>query len=273
MNIKAITSLLKRKTPEVLLGIGLIGVAALIPLSARAGRKKYIFDQTTASPTRKDRIKETAKDFALPAAVGIVTAGCFIFAYKIPARKLAKAVSIGAAAGRLLKQKDDSIKEVFGEEGLKKVRNAEAEKCENEYYCAQPKYISNGSMFVKSDPIKTIDEHDCKVYLEYENMTFATSKAGVLAAMYFTNRNFTYAGCISLYEFYEMLGLEDCPFVDIERAKVMGWDVNYLAEDYDAYFIDFDFEESDETDEDGFKKCTLSFPYPLINLEHEYGKS
>ena len=92
-----------------------------------------------------------------------------------------------------------------------------------------------------------------------------SSRAGVLAAMYFINRNFQYRGYCSLYEFYEMLGIENCPFIDRDAAMAVGWDIENLVNDYDAYFIDFDFGPTKEENH-----YILAFPYAPKLLDSSY---
>lgn len=262
MNLKPIMSFAKKNAPAILKGMAAAGIISLIPLSARAGVKH---DVRPRIANKKKETLLTIKEFALPAAIAAGSIAAIIISDHITNKNLKAALSTAAASARLLKGREEKIKEIFGEEGLKKVKEAQADSCE-EVYCAVPKYISNGSMFSKFDNIKTYDDHEDEIYLEYEDMKFMGSKAGVLAALYFINRNFTYRSYCSLLELYEMLGIEDCPFIDKDACEKIGWDSEDLVNNYEAYFIDFDFTQVEGEDH----KYILSFPYPPRLLDDSY---
>ena len=75
---------------------------------------------------------------------------------------------------------------------------------------------------------------------------FRTTMAAVLNAQYHVNRNLSIKGDCSLNEYLSFLGVEG-----IDGGDELGWDISYMIEEMDCYWLDFDNYKS--TLEDGLE--------------------
>lgn len=75
---------------------------------------------------------------------------------------------------------------------------------------------------------------------------FRTTMAAVLNAQYHVNRNLAIRGDCSLNEYLSFLGVEG-----IDGGDDLGWDISYMVEEMDCYWLDFDNYKS--TLEDGLE--------------------
>lgn len=75
---------------------------------------------------------------------------------------------------------------------------------------------------------------------------FRTTMAAVLNAQYHVNRNLSIKGDCSLNEYLSFLGVEG-----IDGGDELGWDISYMVEEMDCYWLDFDNYKS--TLEDGLE--------------------
>ena len=64
---------------------------------------------------------------------------------------------------------------------------------------------------------------------------FRTTMAAVLNAQYHVNRNLSIKGDCSLNEYLSFLGVEG-----IDGGDELGWDISYMVEEMDCYWLDFD---------------------------------
>lgn len=75
---------------------------------------------------------------------------------------------------------------------------------------------------------------------------FRTTMAAVLNAQYHVNRNLAIRGDCSLNKYLSFLGVEG-----IDGGDDIGWDITYMVEEMDCYWLDFDNYKS--TSEDGLE--------------------
>lgn len=75
---------------------------------------------------------------------------------------------------------------------------------------------------------------------------FRTTMAAVLNAQYHVNRNLSIKGDCSLNEYLSFLGVEG-----IDGGDELGWDITYMVEEMNCYWLDFDNYKS--TLEDGLE--------------------
>lgn len=64
---------------------------------------------------------------------------------------------------------------------------------------------------------------------------FTTTMAAVLNAQYHVNRNIALRGTCSVNEYLSFLGIDE-----MKNGDEMGWDISYMAEEMDSYWLDFD---------------------------------
>ena len=75
---------------------------------------------------------------------------------------------------------------------------------------------------------------------------FRTTMAAVLNAQYHVNRNLSVRGVCPLNEYLSFLGLDE-----VDGGDVIGWDICYMIEEMDCYWLDFDNHKT--TLEDGLE--------------------
>lgn len=75
---------------------------------------------------------------------------------------------------------------------------------------------------------------------------FNTTMAAVLNAQYHVNRNLSVRGDCSLNEYLSFLGLDG-----VENGDEIGWDISYMIEELECYWLDFDNQKT--TLEDGLE--------------------
>ena len=99
----------------------------------------------------------------------------------------------------------------------------------------------------------------------YRHMTgdirfnFRTTMAAVLNAQYHVNRNLSVRGVCPLNEYLSFLGLDE-----VDGGDVIGWDICYMIEEMDCYWLDFDNHKT--TLEDGLE-CIIIDTMALSKFE------
>lgn len=83
--------------------------------------------------------------------------------------------------------------------------------------------------------------------------------AAVLNAQYHVNRNLSIRGDCSLNEYLSFLGLDE-----VEGGDTIGWDICYMIEEMDCYWLDFDNYKT--TLEDGLE-CIIIDTMALSKFE------
>ena len=79
---------------------------------------------------------------------------------------------------------------------------------------------------------------------------FTTTMAAVLNAQYHVNRNLALRGDCSLNEYLSFLGIDG-----VANGNEMGWDITYMIEEMNTYWLDFDNQKT--TLEDGLECITI----------------
>lgn len=90
-------------------------------------------------------------------------------------------------------------------------------------------------------------------------MHFRTTMAAVLNAQYHVNRNLSVRGVCPLNEYLSFLGLDE-----VDGGDVIGWDICYMIEEMDCYWLDFDNHKT--TLEDGLE-CIIIDTMALSKFE------
>jgi hypothetical protein len=88
---------------------------------------------------------------------------------------------------------------------------------------------------------------------------FRTTMAAVLNAQYHVNRNLSVRGVCPLNEYLSFLGLDE-----VDGGDVIGWDICYMIEEMDCYWLDFDNYKT--TLEDGLE-CIIIDTMALSKFE------
>jgi len=113
--------------PTILTGLGIVGVGATAFFAGQGALKaeRYLNENVETPKGCELSFKEKAKltyRFYIPAALtGAATIGCIIGANRVSVAQLATMTTVATATEKALVDHRNTIEEVFGEKGLKKV--------------------------------------------------------------------------------------------------------------------------------------------------------
>ena len=125
-------------------------------------------------------------------------------------------------------------------------------------------YVSKQIYPETQTSIKNLREMACTFAKKMEmfasmNKNFRTTMAAVLNAQYHVNRNLSVRGVCPLNEYLSFLGLDE-----VDGGDVIGWDICYMIEEMDCYWLDFDNHKT--TLEDGLE-CIIIDTMALSKFE------
>lgn len=234
--IKQAGKALKKASPTILSILGTAGVVTTAILAVKATTKalERIEDAKAAKPpenveklTRMETIAACWQCYIPATATGIATIGCIWGANILNHRQQAALTSAYVLLNRTYQDYRKSVKNVFGEEGDKRVlENMAVERVsENHTIYTQGAFESTTLDFA-------VPEEEHLFYDIYSDRQFASTIGKVLQAEYHLNRMFALNGSVSLNDLYMYLGLE--PIKD-------GDDIGWWADGNDEiYWVDFD---------------------------------
>lgn len=227
---------------KILCALGVVGVVATAVTSSIATRKaltrlKEVKDATGVDPpNRKEAMKLVAK-YYIPPMVSIVgTAACIIGAENVNARTIAGATASLALLKKSYDKYGQAVKNVFGIEGDKRVKEEVAHLGERPKETKELYWIGFG-------------------YDDY----FEAYPSDIERAEYIMNRNLRQGVTTSVSDFFDIVGIEpnavsgSWGWSAFELLDIMddGWltiELNMIDSDTDrpAYAIDFDCKPSED---------------------------
>lgn len=212
---KSVTEFLKRRSPEILTGIGIAGMGASVIFAVKATPKatralKEDIERKPEGEVQKplDKIKIVAK-YYWPSAVCFATsAGCIVFASCTNYRRnaeLAAAYSITRAA---LSDYKEAVKDLIGEKKEELIQQtADKKSMERHEFKEGNTYICSGTQVICYDPwsgrdfpydIDELKKAICDISFQLRDEEF-----------------------VSLNELYELLRLERT-----EAGELLGWNAS-----------------------------------------------
>ncbi len=247
---------LRKVSPAILTGLGVIGVVGTAVLSARATPKalalikvkKDELDTDTLTPV--ELIEATWKCYIPSALVGASTIACIIGIGVLDRRNQAAITSAYAMLNESYKQYRQAAKKVYGEDADNKIHAEMAKDAQVASY-DWGYQVYNMDMDPESEQVLFYDLTSKKY--------FTTTMAAVLNAQYHVNRNLAIRGDCSLNEYLSFLGIEG-----IDKGDEMGWEISYMVEEMDCYWLDFDNQKT--TLEDGLE-CIVIDTMALTKFE------
>lgn len=249
---------IKKAMPTVLTFVSAIGVVATVVLTAKATPKalekieeaeQIKIAGNGEKLTRLETIQVCWKTYAPATITGIATIGCVFGANILNRRQQASLMSAYALLDKSFRNYKGAVRNVFGDEGHKKVlENIAAEK-------PNPPGIF-GSVTGMPFDFGITDEQKHLFYDTLSDRYFEARISDVLLAELHTNRNFSInGGEVPVHYFYDFLGLETP-----EELKNLSWFVS----DY-YYFIDFTHDKiliDDGPGNDPVECYVIDMPYP-----------
>lgn len=247
---------LRKASPTILTGLGVIGVVGTAVLSVRATPKALALIKVKKDELKTDKltpqelVEATWKCYIPSALVGVSTIACIIGIGVLDRRNQAALTSAYAMLNESYKQYRQAAKKVYGEDADNKIHAEMAKDAQVASY-DWGYQVYNMDMDPESEQVLFYDLTSKKY--------FTTTMAAVLNAQYHVNRNLAIRGDCSLNEYLSFLGVEG-----IDKGDEMGWEISYMVEEMDCYWLDFDNQKT--TLEDGLE-CIIIDTMALTKFE------
>ena len=238
---------LRRSSPTILTVLGIAGVVGTTVMAIKATPKAMKLikakkdELNTDKLTPTELVQTTWKCYIPSALIGAGTIVCIIGIGVMDKRNQAALTSAYAMLNESYKQYRQAAKKVYGEDADNKI-HAEMAKDARVASYEWGYQVYNMDMDPESEQL-----------LFYELTTkkyFTTTMAAVLNAQYHVNRNLAVRGDCSLNEYLSFLGIDG-----VDKGDEMGWDISYMVEEMDSYWLDFDNQKT--TLEDGLECITI----------------
>lgn len=233
---------LYRSSPTILTVVASVGVIVTTITAVRATPKavkllKEAELEKGENLTKVEIIRVAGPSYIPSALLGISTIVCIFGANALNQKKQASLMSAYVMLNESYKQYRKSAKIVYGEDADDKIHVEMAKDAMVATY-DWGYQVYNMDMDSESERLLFYDLSSKKY--------FRTTMAAVLNAQYHVNRNLAIRGDCSLNEYLSFLGVEG-----IDGGNDLGWDISYMVEEMDCYWLDFDNYKS--TLEDGLE--------------------
>ena len=238
---------LRRSSPTILTVLGIAGVVGTTVMSIKATPKAMKLikakkdELNTDKLTPTELVQATWKCYIPTALIGAGTIACIIGIGVMDKRNQAALTSAYAMLNESYKQYRQAAKKVYGEDADNKI-HAEM---------AKDAMVADGCWGYQVYNMDMDPESEQKLFYDLTSKKyFTTTMAAVLNAQYHVNRNLALRGDCSLNEYLSFLGIDE-----VDKGDEIGWDINYMIEEMDSYWLDFDNQKT--TLEDGLECITI----------------
>lgn len=234
---------LQRSSPAILTALGIVGVVGTTVMAVRATPKALRLikakknELNTDELTPAELVQTTWKCYIPSALVGAGTIACIVGIGVMDRRNQAALSSAYAMLNESYKQYRQAAKKVYGEDADNKIH---AEMTKDAYV-----HTYDMGFQVYNMDMDPMSEH-LLFYDLASKKYFNTTMAAVLNAQYHVNRNLSIKGDCSLNEYLSFLGLDG-----VDNGDEIGWDISYMIEEMECYWLDFDNQKT--TLEDGLE--------------------
>lgn len=252
---KRVRRRLYRSSPTILTVVASVGVIATTITAVRATPKaikllKEAELEKGENLTKLEIVRVAGPTYIPSVLLGVSTIACIFGANALNQKKQASLMSAYAMLNESYKQYRKSAKIVYGEEADDKI-HAEMAKDAMVASCDMGYQVYSMDMDSESERLLFYDLSSKKY--------FRTTMAAVLNAQYHVNRNLSIRGDCSLNEYLSFIGVEE-----IDGGDKIGWDICYMVEEMDCYWLDFD--NTKTTLEDGLE-CIIIDTMALNKFE------
>lgn len=238
---------LRRSSPTILTVLGIAGVVGTTVMSIKATPKAMKLIKAKKDELNTDKltptklVQTTWKCYIPTALIGAGTIACIIGIGVMDRRNQAALTSAYAMLNESYKQYRQAAKKVYGEDADNKI-HAEM---------AKDAMVADGCWGYQVYNMDMDPESEQKLFYDLTSKKyFTTTMAAVLNAQYHVNRNLALRGDCSLNEYLSFLGIDE-----VDKGDEIGWDINYMIEEMDSYWLDFDNQKT--TLEDGLECITI----------------
>ncbi len=237
--VKRVSRSLRKASPTIMTCIGALGVVATAVLAVKVTPKALKRVETATDVkmaengenlTRMETIGACWTCYAPAAITGIATIGCIFGANVLNRRQQAALTSSYALLDRAYRDYKQSAKNVFGEDGHKRVLEDMAiQKVSDNHVIRAPGLVTS----VCSDFEDAVEERRV-FYDRVSERYFESTISKVLEAEMHLNRNLAQFGENSLNQFYELLGIDPIP-----EGNTVGWYIDDEAVNNEEFFVLF----------------------------------
>lgn len=256
--LKTAQAFVSKRSPEILTGIGVVGMCTTVVLAVKATPKAMELIEEAEKEKKEDLtktevVKAAWKPYVPAAITGILSIGCIVGASSVNARRQAALYSAYKLTETAFAEYKDKVVETVSEKKVKEIKQKIAE-----------------------DRVEKATEPDSKVKVvlstdgdtwfidKWSNIRFRSSANKIEAACNAASRRLLTEMSLSLDEFYDELGIDIEDRAD--TAKYIGWHV-------DTGLIDPDL--NDAIVKDGVAYVVLAFTQPPVydydNKDRLYG--
>lgn len=231
---------LKNNSATILSGIGAIGVVATAVMAVKATPKALILldeakEKKNDELTKFEAIRVAGPVYIPSVLMGVSTIVCIFGANVLNKQKQAALTSAYMLLENSYKDYRTKVKELYGVEADKKIRE-EIAKDDYEIEYSEP------------------DEEKMLFYEPLSQRYFESTVEEVQCAEYHLNRNFILQDYVNLNLFYKFLGLKETT-----EGEILGWSTYAGYEKYGYSWVDFTHERIEL--EDGMECIVIEYPY------------
>lgn len=225
MDFKAIFSTVskaaKKHSPEILTGIGVVGMISTTILAVRATpkalmliedakRKKRFEGAKTDELTKIEVVKVAWKPYIPAITTGVCSIGCIVGASSVNARRNAALAAAYALSESTLSDYKDKVVETFGEKKAQAVDDAVAKEQLERTPVVEENIIDTG-------------HGTTRCFEPYSARYFWSDVEFIRRAVNNLNERLLFDEHISLNEYYDEIGLEE---TDSITGEALGWTVD-----------------------------------------------
>lgn len=233
MNLMKSASRFLKKNGGTILAIGAsVGVVLTAIETGKASIKaEKLIEMNSAEPayTMKEKIQDCWKFYLPAAALGAGTIACILGSNALNKKQIASLTAGYMALGKAYQEYRQKVIENFGIEKEAEIHDQ-----------------------IKEEKLPEVrekmEEEKLLCYEPISKRYFHATEAALLEAFYSLNRDFALNGYASMNDLYNYLGLDYIPEGDLK-----GWCADYLAADWEYFWIDFSYLKQ-KTD-DGLEVC------------------
>lgn len=223
---------LQRSSPTILTALGIVGVVGTAVMAVRATPKALKLIKAKKDELETDKltpmelVQTTWRCYIPSALIGVGTITCIVGIGVMDKRNQAALTSAYTMLNESYKQYRQAAKKVYGEDADNKIHTE----------------MAKDAKVASSDwgyQVYNMDMDPASEQLLFYDLTskkyFTTTMAAVLNAQYHVNRNLSLRGDCSLNEYLSFLGVDG-----VDKGDEVGWDISYMVEELESYWLDFD---------------------------------
>lgn len=209
---KSLWSGMKRRSPEILTGVGIAGMVGTTIMAVRATPKAILLinekevELRVEKLTVKETVKTTWKCYIPAAITGVSSIACLIGASSVNARRNAAIATAYTISESALREYREKVVETIGEKQEQTVRDA----------IAKDKLEKNP---VSNKEVIVTEKGDTLCYDVFSGRYFKTDIDKLKRAENTVNRQMLEEGSVCLNDFYYEIGLDET-----KVGSTLGWD-------------------------------------------------